>query len=261
MSNPSADNSSLLIAAALRRRVLALCLAHAPALLLLLGGAGWWALSWLLVLHAVLLWGTLNPRSALFGPVWCRYSPHARSVWLTIDDGPSADTLAILQLLQQYQARATFFLVAERAQRQPGLVKALVAAGHEVGNHSNSHPAARFWCLPPLRMASEIAVAQRVLNELSGRPVRWFRAVVGHANPFVEPVLRVLGLRRVAWSARAYDAVDGNVDRVVERLLRGIEPGAIVLLHEGAAHGRSVDIIRGLLQALHARDYQAGLPS
>lgn len=250
---------------ALRRRCILLLLAHGPALLL------WWAgmpiagLVCLLAVHAALLWGTLQPQSHLFGPV-LRYLPvteqqaSQHQLWLTIDDGPSADTVAILQLLERYQAKAVFFLVGERAARHPDRVQAIVAAGHEVGNHSNTHPAAWFWALSPNRMCSEILRAQQVLTELTGSSPRWFRAVVGHANPFVMPVLSALGMQRVAWSVRAYDAVDGDVERVVGKLSRKLVPGAIVLLHEGAAHGQSVAIIERLLQEMRARGYQAVLP-
>ncbi len=260
MNEPVSGQQAALITAALRRRTLLLALAHIPAVLLALAGAWALALIWLLALHAMLLWGTLYPQSALLGPVLRSAPLSGRAVWLTIDDGPSPDTLAILQLLQEHDAKATFFLVAERARRQPELVRAIVAAGHEVGNHSATHPAGRFWSLAPARMVEEITAAQRVLTELSGRPVRWFRAVVGHSNPFVEPVLKVLGSHRVAWSVRAFDAVDANVERVTGRWLRGIRPGSIVLLHEGASHGRNVVMLGRLLHGLRERDYRAVLP-
>lgn len=244
-----------------RRRGYWLLLAHLPAMIFLLMGAFWLALMILVLLHLALLWGTLNPQSALFGPVLRRVSLSAQAVWLTIDDGPSADTPAILELLARHQAKATFFLVAERAQRHPELVRAMVAAGHGIGNHSHSHPAGWFWCLSPARLRQEIITAQRMLTEIATQPVPWFRAVVGHANPFLSPVLSGLGLRRVAWSARAYDAVDGNVNRVVSKLLAKLEPGVIMLLHEGAAHGHSVAIIEKFLQQLETRGYRALLPT
>jgi peptidoglycan/xylan/chitin deacetylase (PgdA/CDA1 family) len=109
-------------------------------------------------------------------------------------------------------------------------------------------------------MAREIADAQSALRDITGQSPRWFRAVVGMANPFVAAPLARLGLARVAWSARGYDAVDGDVARVVARIERGLAPGAIVLLHEGAAHGRNVDTIAALLDRLDARGLRTVLP-
>lgn len=227
----------------------------------------WWRLGWmaglptLLALHALLLWGTLSPNARLFGPVLSRLPTQERAVWLTIDDGPSDDTPALLDLLDAHRARATFFLVGDRAAARPDLVREIARRGHGIGNHSRSHPQAWFWALGPGRMRAEIEGCQQQLRAITGVSPVWFRAVVGHANPFVHAPLRDAGLARAAWSARGFDAVDGDVARVLGRIERGLSPGAIVLLHEGAAHGRNVEIIVAVLQRLDALGYRAVLPA
>lgn len=226
----------------------------------------WWRCGWtiglpaLLLSHALVLWGTLRPQSRLFGPVLRRLPTEAPVLWLTIDDGPSSDTQAMLDLLDAHAAKATFFLVAERAARHPQLVQAIVQRGHGIGNHSASHPQAWFWALGPRRMRSEIARAQQQLTELSGAPPRWFRAVVGMANPFVHAPLRDLGLARVGWSARGFDAVRAEPQQVLARIERDLCPGAIVLLHEGAAHGGNPATLALLLQRVQALGYRCVLP-
>lgn len=243
---------------------------HAWAWALLLSQAlvvvAWWRLGWhaglplLLLSHAAYAWGTLRPRSALFGPVLWRLPTREPVVWLTIDDGPSEDTPAILDALDAHGAKATFFVVAARARAHPALMREIVRRGHGVGNHSATHPAAWFWALGPQRMAREIAEAQAELQTLTGSAPRWFRAVVGMANPFVAAPLARLGLARVAWSARGYDAVDGDPARVLARIEHGLGPGAIVLLHEGAPHCRNVEILRLVLDRLAARGLATVLP-
>jgi peptidoglycan/xylan/chitin deacetylase (PgdA/CDA1 family) len=226
----------------------------------------WWRLGWqwgvplLLASHAPFLWGTLRPGSRLFGPVLRQLPTPERMAWLTIDDGPSPDTAAILDLLDLHGAKATFFVVGARAAAQPDLVREIARRGHGLGNHSASHPQAWFWALPPARMRAEIEGAQRTLREITGTAPRWFRAVVGMANPFVGPVLRDAGLARVAWSARGYDAVLRDPASVVARIERDLAPGAIVLLHEGAKHGRNVETLALLLQRLDALGYRCVLP-
>lgn len=229
----------------------------------------WWRLGWtvglpaMLLSHAPFVWGALWPRSRLFGPVLARLPvgpADGRSVWLTIDDGPSADTPAILDLLDRHAATATFFVVGARARRHPQLVREIARRGHGIGNHSDTHPAAWFWALSPRPMAREIAATQATLRDLTGAAPRWFRAVVGMANPFVSAPLRAHGLARVAWSARGFDAVSSDPRRVVARIERGLRPGAIVLLHEGARHGRNVATIALLLQRLDALGYRTVLP-
>jgi len=226
--------------------------------------APWWiALAILLPTGCCVMWGTLYPHSSLFGPVMTRLPERARPVvWLTFDDGPSTDTLALLDVLGEYGAKATFFLVAQRAQHDPDRVKAIIDAGHDIGNHTDSHPAAWFWGLSPSRMAGQIDAAQSTLTKLAGRPPRWFRSVAGQTNPFVEPVLRRLGLSRASWTGRGFDTVDPDDVRVLRRLTKAISPGAILMLHEDAGRpGRCVRLLRSLLLEISTRGYATALPT
>ncbi|TKS54980.1 polysaccharide deacetylase family protein [Luteimonas yindakuii] len=222
---------------------------------------GWRAgLPALLLSHALVLVPVFRARSQVYAPVLSRLPLDTRRVWLTIDDGPSDDTLPILDLLDRHQAKATFFLVGARAQARPQLVAEIVRRGHGVGNHSHTHPQAWFWALGPRRMRDEVLRAQATLTTLTGQPPRWFRSVVGMTNPFVAAPLRDAGLTRVAWNARGYDAVRADPATVVARIERDLAPGAIVLLHEGAPHGRSVETIALLLRRLDALGYGSVLP-
>jgi peptidoglycan/xylan/chitin deacetylase (PgdA/CDA1 family) len=226
----------------------------------------WWHYGWhvgvagLLLSHGALVWATLWPQSRCLSPVLTRLPSAERVVWLTIDDGPSDDTVAILDLLDAHAAKATFFVVGERAAARPELAREIVRRGHTLGNHSATHPQAWFWALPPARMRGEIARTQAVLADITGVAPRWFRAVVGMANPFVAPELKRHGLARVAWSARGFDAVAAGPAAVVARIERGLRPGAIVLMHEGARHGRNVETLALLLQRLDALGYGTVLP-
>jgi len=223
----------------------------------------WCALGWkaglplLLASHALFVVPVFLPNSRFYAPVLSRLPGPA--VWLTIDDGPSDDTLAILDLLDRYGARATFFVVGARAAARPELVREMVRRGHELGNHSQSHPQGRFWRLGPATLAREIGQCQQALAALGQQP-RWYRSVVGMTNPFVAAALRRHALARVGWSARGFDGVQCRPDTVVARIVRGLEPGAIVLLHEGAAHGHNVAIIEAVLRQLQARGLAARLP-
>ncbi|WP_200893859.1 polysaccharide deacetylase family protein [Xanthomonas sp. GPE 39] len=226
----------------------------------------WWACGWriglpvLLLSHAAFLLPVFLPRAWLYAPVLDRLPGSAPRVWLTIDDGPSEDTVAILELLDRYQAKATFFLVGARAAARPQLVREIVRRGHGIGNHSHTHPHAWFWALGPQRMAREIDQAQQTLTSIAGVAPCWYRSVVGMTNPFVAAPLRRHGLTRVAWNVRGFDGVRCDPAATVARIVRKLTPGAIVLLHEGAAHGHNPVIVEGVLQALHARGLCAEVP-
>jgi peptidoglycan-N-acetylglucosamine deacetylase len=256
-----AGEASLPIVRSWRRPVLGLLLgAHLAAVPAALAEA--WLLLALLVLptHLLIWWGTLRPGSCLLVPAVRRFDTGAREIWLTIDDGPSADTAAMLALLTRHRARATFFVVGRRAEAEPGLIAQIIAAGHSIGNHSHTHPSALFWALPPAAMAREIGNAQRALSRLAGSAPRLFRAAVGMANPFVAPLLVRHGLHCIGWSARAFDSIEADPETVWRRLQRDLRPGAIVLLHEGAGHGRSTAILARVLDGLAELGYRCVLP-
>jgi len=224
--------------------------------------AGWtWGLCLLLASHALFLLPVFLPNSRFYAPVVSRLPAAVDAVWLTIDDGPGPDTRRVLDLLDRHQARATFFLVGARALAQPELVREIVARGHDLGNHSHTHPERRFWRLGARAMAAELGRCQHALQALTGQPPRWYRSVVGMTNPFVAPLLRQHGLTRVGWSARGFDGVSCTPAQVLARLAPDLRAGAIVLLHEGSAHGHNLTIIEGVLQALDARGLKARLPA
>jgi len=232
----------------------------------LLAIALWWQYGWqvglplLLASHGALGWGTFKPQSQLFCPVLTRLPTQERAVWLTIDDGPSEQTLPMLDLLDQHGAKATFFVVGARAAARPDLVQEILRRGHTLGNHSETHPVRWFWALPPARMRAQVEHTQAILERITGQRPRWFRAVIGMSNPFVASALHRTGLTRVAWCARGFDAVVADPQRVVGMVERHLGPGAIVLMHEGAPHGRNLEGMALLLRRLDALGYRTLLP-
>jgi len=232
----------------------------------LLAAAVWWQFGWqvglpvLFASHLPFWWGTMKPQSQLFCPVLTTLPTTERAVWLTIDDGPSEQTLPMLDLLDRHGAKATFFVVGARAAARPDLVREILRRGHTLGNHSETHPVRWFWALPPARMRAQVEHTQAILEGITGQRPRWFRAVIGMANPFVAEALHRTGLTRVAWCARGFDAVVADPQRVVGMVERHLGPGAIVLMHEGAPHGRNLEGMALLLRRLDALGYRTLLP-
>jgi len=218
-----------------------------------LAGIGVLALS-----HMLLLYPTLRPNAQWLGPVVTRFETERRELWLTIDDGPADDTPALLDLLDLHAARATFFVKGALAEQQPQRIRDIVARGHSVANHSHTHPSATFWCAPPSLVRTEIANCSRALEALTGARPRWFRAPVGHKNSFVHPALAREGMQLIGWTARGYDAVWSDPERVLERMLPHVKPGAILVLHQGRAH--SLRVIEHVLTALRERGYAFVIP-
>ena len=197
---------------------------------------GW--LAALAIDQALLTGAGLLPRSTLLGPNLTRLPQAAvarREVALTIDDGPDPEvTPQVLDLLDAFGARATFFCIGRRARDNTELCREIVRRGHRVENHGDSHPKA-FATFGYRRMQAEIAAGQATLTGITGQPPRFFRAVAGLRNPFLDPVLHALGLHLASWTRRPYDTRCGDPDRVFGRLTRGLAAGDILLLHDGHA--------------------------
>jgi peptidoglycan/xylan/chitin deacetylase (PgdA/CDA1 family) len=161
-----------------------------------------------------------------------RQVPGGRRLFLTFDDGPAgASTEATAELLARLDVRATFFVVAERARRQPGQLHRLVAAGHAVGNHSLDHRWGAFFGSRQ-RMLGWVKAAEATLSDLLGAPTVGFRSPAGVRTPPLHWALRQLGMPLIHWNVRFYDAVWCWREAAALASLRRTPPGSIVLLHD-----------------------------
>ncbi|MEF9384383.1 polysaccharide deacetylase family protein [Ralstonia solanacearum species complex bacterium KE056] len=231
---------------------------HAGAAAAVVAQPDWWpwAAGGVIASHLALAAAGLWPRSALLGPNWTRLPESAgRTIALTIDDGPHPEvTPRVLDLLDRHGAQATFFCIGDLARRHPRLVEAIVARGHAVENHSQRHWH-NFSLLGPGALRREIEAAQDTLSGISGMQPLFFRAPAGLRNPFLEPVLCRLGLQLASWTRRGFDTRTRDAAVVTRRLLRGLAPRDILLLHDGhAAHSTQggpvvLEVLPALLRA------------
>ena len=247
MSDPR-WHSPLLIRASIALHLLALvAVITAP--------AQWpWALLALAANHLLIAAVGLWPRSHWLGPNWTRLPAAATArneIALTIDDGPDpVVTAQVLDVLDRYVVRATFFCIGEQAARHPELCREIVRRGHAVENHSQRHRH-YFSVMGPRGMARELQAAQDTLTAISGQRPLFFRAPAGLRNPFLAPVLARLGLTLASWSARGFDTRVNDAERVKKSLMRGLRAGAFLLLHDGHA-ARTAGGIPVILEVLPA---------
>jgi peptidoglycan/xylan/chitin deacetylase (PgdA/CDA1 family) len=212
---------------------------------------------------ALLAYHMFVPGAQGLVPVAQRFQTAKREVWLTIDDGPDPeDTPRILELLAAHDARATFFVIGENATRHPELIRAITTAGHEVAHHTQTHPFASFWCASPARVRRELDAGLESLRHAGVTPTR-FRPPVGIKNLWLASELRGRRLTCVGWSARGLERQRGDAEDVVARVTRGLEPGAILLLHEGPRVPAEIRVaaIGRVLDRLRAQNYRCVVPA
>jgi peptidoglycan/xylan/chitin deacetylase (PgdA/CDA1 family) len=156
-------------------------------------------------------------------------------VALTFDDGPDPRlSPAVLDVLQEHDVRATFLLVAERVRQHPELARRVVAAGHEVGLHGDRHE--ELLGQPFGAQYRALRRGRRDMEALLGVRVRWFRPPYGKQEPETVLACRLAGMRPLLWSTSAHDwEAHQSLEDQLAHADRGLRPGAVVLLHDGAA--------------------------
>lgn len=184
-------------------------------------------------------WAVRGRSSQLCAPSVWRFPAGRRRIALTFDDGPSESTPALLALLARHQAKATFFVCGQNASRLPAIVEQIHAAGHEIGNHSYSHP--RFDFSSPAAMADQIGRTQTVLEKLTGRTPTLFRVPYGVRWPGLGRIQRQFGLTGVMWTAIGRDWTL-PAPSIVRRLTPQLRDGYILCLHDGRILRENPDI-------------------
>jgi peptidoglycan-N-acetylglucosamine deacetylase len=222
------------------------------------GGVRWIMLSVVCTAGGLALGlGVSLPQWQLFGKSLCRVKTTERVVALTFDDGPDpASTPVLLDLLARKKARATFFCIGQQVARHPELTRRIAAEAHLVGNHSFAHSRATnlFGCR---RLRADLEQAQWEITQTVGRTPEFFRPPMMLTNERIFRVTRLLSLTVAGCTVRGYDLRGGSTQRVLERVLRGLRPGAIVALHDGGVAPEPLtELVEQLLDQLEQRGYR-----
>lgn len=181
-------------------------------------------------------YATMAPESQLYGRTLTHGSDPGQMA-LTYDDGPNdPHTLRLLELLGEHKATATFFLIGQYVRRRPDIVRAIHAAGHAIGNHTESHPNLIF--VSAARLRQELETCKKALEDAIGEAVSWFRPPFGGRRPNVLRTARRLGMQPVMWSVTGYDWNAKSSNDIVGRVVKQVDgrsrkQGEIVLLHDG----------------------------
>ncbi len=173
-----------------------------------------------------------NPRGAFLGKVLWRGD--RRGIALTFDDGPHPFyTSKVLEILNTYQAKATFFVIGKYLTRHGTLVAEASKAGHLIGNHSFNHFRTMNF-FPREKLRQEILECQNEVERWVGyRPV-YYRQPFGLRNPNIFRILKELKMAMVGWQVRAFDTQIRDPQIITWKILRKKEPGGIILLHDGS---------------------------
>ncbi len=150
---------------------------------------------------------------------------------LTFDDSPTDGTEKVLALLREQEVKATFFIVGAHAAARPDLLRQIVEDGHAIGNHSYSH-AHTLPVKPTAMILADIQRCSKTIHAITGVTPKMYRPPFGVVNPGIARAVTASGLPCVGWTLRSFDTVMSRPARLLSRIVRQLEPGNIVLLHD-----------------------------
>jgi peptidoglycan/xylan/chitin deacetylase (PgdA/CDA1 family) len=215
-----------------------------------------WAIFAAVAYLSLVLVGVFSIRLRMFADAVVRGPKGARGVVLTFDDGPDPETTPkVLDALDEAGAKATFFVIAKKAEAHPDLVREMVARGHSVGLHSFEHD--RLFSLrSEKRVRRDLEHGLAVLDAILGTRTTFFRPPIGHTNPVIARVADALDLLVVGWTVSGRDGIRARPEDVVARVRRDLNDGVIVALHD-ASERRTHDpagphALPAILDAIHA---------
>jgi peptidoglycan/xylan/chitin deacetylase (PgdA/CDA1 family) len=181
-------------------------------------------------------YATYAVRSQWLGPTAWHGRRDTHSAALTFDDGPSEDTERVLDVLDRLNLRAAFFMIGRHVERFPRVARSVAERGHEIGNHSYSHPIYLYRSGRETRR--QVTRAQAVIEDATGVSPRLARPPCGVRTPAYFAAVRELGLRTVQWDVAGFDWMRRSAPEIARAVLEGARAGSIVLLHDGDSEGK-----------------------
>ncbi|QSR85574.1 polysaccharide deacetylase family protein [Methylacidimicrobium sp. B4] len=192
--------------------------------------------------------------SAAAGVHFVNHGPGlGRRIAVTFDDGPTPGvTEKVLAALRERQLSATFFMIGERVAAAPSLAHRVRGEGHEIGNHSYTHP--QLGRLPAPQVLSQLQKTQEVIEQSTGFRPCWMRPPYGSFRPAQAPLAAQEGLGVVLWNVDTRDWARPGTERILETVLTQARPGSIVLMHD--LHLQTAEVVGRILDGLLERGFE-----
>lgn len=193
---------------------------------------------------------SMAPTGQWYGRTFTGLARGSRQIALTYDDGPNdPHTLRLLEVLAKHNVRATFFLIGRYVQQRPDIVRAVVAAGHIIGNHTYNHPLLIFTSESEIRR--ELSDCRRAISDAAGEQSNLFRPPFGGRRPAVLRIAREMGLEPIMWNVTGYDWNASPAAVIEQKVARQVRGGDVILLHDGGHRAMGADRAQTVIATDH----------
>ncbi len=177
------------------------------------------------------------------------YNINENAIAITFDDGIHSEfTPKVLKLLNQYNAKATFFLIGKQVEGQQEILKNIIHQGHTIGNHTYSH-SNNLGFLKTNEVLSDLKKTQAIVEDLVGLKMNLFRPAFGVTNPRIAKAVQSLQLTAIGWSIRSLDTTKISKEKIFKKITKNINKGDVILLHDTSQ--KTVEVLEQLLVFLN----------
>src|SRR5690554_4831823 len=212
---------------------------------------------WLLLIGIVWLgltvWGVFDIRLGYFLPVLYRKKTNKKTIAITFDDGPTEFTPKVLDILEKYKAKATFFCIGKQIEKHPDICIRIHSEGHQIGNHSYSHSNS-FGFFSAEKIKAELQKTDSLIEKITGKKNHYFRPPFGVTNPHIARAVKALNHKVIGWNIRSLDTVIEDKNKILNRITHKIQPGSINLLHDTSE--KTLWVLEQLLLTLQRENYK-----
>ncbi|MFS4493064.1 polysaccharide deacetylase family protein [Maribacter sp. 2308TA10-17] len=217
----------------------------------------WWSF-----LFIVIVWFLIT----LCGSFFIRWNYHLTSlhsnkkinkqeVAITFDDGPHPEfTPKALDLLKNYNAKATFFCIGQQVEKHPEILKRILAEGHLVGNHTYSHSKS-FGFFNTAKVVSELLQTNQVIKDLTGKEMKLYRPAFAVTNPMIERAVKQLKVSSIGWNVRSLDTTSRSEKMILKRITGTVSKGDVILLHDTSQ--KTINVLEQLLLFLQEKNLES----
>lgn len=172
---------------------------------------------------------------------------------ITFDDGPHLFTESVLEVLNRYSAKASFFVIGKNIENRPDIVQRIVDEGHAIGNHSYSHH--KFFSLFNTKtIADEIEKTNELIKNTTGKATDYFRPPYGVTNPAIAAAVRTTQMKVIGWNSRSFDTATNKPKKVIKRIVSQLKPGSVILLHDNRE--QTAQILEAILLHVKEKKYK-----
>lgn len=198
-------------------------------------------------------WGVFDIRLGYFVKTYCNNSvSFEKNIAISFDDGPHPITLEVLDVLNKYKVKATFFCIGSEIEKYPNILKRIHSEGHIVGNHSYSH-SNFFGIFKTDKVINELERNRKIISDLIGKKTMYFRPPFGVTNPKIARAIIATNYKTIGWNIRSLDTVIKSENKIFNRIKRRVQPGGIILLHDTSS--KTVLVLERLLLFLQEEKY------